>query len=252
MTLIRHLLFWVLVMGLLVLYFGDSGSYYYAFYFVTFLMPVAIGTSYFFNDYLVPKYLLTGEYLLFGLYFFYTLIVSFYLEILVMTLSLVVLANYQYNQMNPLSTNLFNLSFIIYLIVFIGAFTRMVRQLQSKSDSYQSLLRAKADLEQEVILVRANRSNRQLFLNSIQYIESLADYVRIHLDNDEVISKEKISSLQNRLPAYFIRTHRSFLVNSQKISQFNREQVHVGTTEIPIGRTYKKEAIALLESARNP
>jgi len=59
------------------MYFGRaSENYLQSFYFTTFMLPVAMGTSYFFNYFLMPEYLAVKNYWKFGLYFVYTLIFS--------------------------------------------------------------------------------------------------------------------------------------------------------------------------------
>ena len=91
----HHLQFWIAIGIILTLVFGLTyNELEKAFFFVSFLMPVAIATSYFFNYFLVPVYLLKGFYVRFFIYLLYTIIVSLYLEMMVVTFSFIVLANY--------------------------------------------------------------------------------------------------------------------------------------------------------------
>ena len=62
----------------------------------------------------------------------------------------------------------------------------------------------------------------------------------------EDLPKEKISKIISRLPPYFKRIHRSFIVNSQKVSSYNSEFISVEGSQIPISRTYKKDIITYL------
>ena len=89
--------------------------------------------------------------------------------------------------------------------------------------------------------VRSNRKQVSLTFDEVLFIESLGDYVKINLtDGSSIITKEKISSLEERLPDLYLRIHRSFLVNKSKISNFNKEEVEIDNQTIPISRTYKK------------
>jgi DNA-binding LytR/AlgR family response regulator len=54
--------------------------------------------------------------------------------------------------------------------------------------------------------------------------------------------------MERMLPDHFIRIHRSFIVNSTKISSYSREHVRVGEKELPISRTYKKEVVERLSA----
>jgi DNA-binding LytR/AlgR family response regulator len=84
-------------------------------------------------------------------------------------------------------------------------------------------------------------------LGQILFIESLKDYVKIHVADEVVITKEKISHLEEKLPeSGFLRTHRSFLVSVRHIRAFSAETVEIGKHEIPIGRTYKSAVLSKL------
>ena len=60
------------------------------------------------------------------------------------------------------------------------------------------------------------------------------------------LTKEKLSTVMERLPDTFIRIHRSIVVNRDKIRSFNRELVTLEKAELPISRKYKNEANASL------
>jgi DNA-binding LytR/AlgR family response regulator len=100
----------------------------------------------------------------------------------------------------------------------------------------------------QYLTVRVDRQTLQIRLDDIRYIESLSDYVKIHVQGRAVVSKERISRLADRLAAYgFMRIHRSFLVPVAGVTSFTADEVHVGSQALPIGRTYKQ---AVLERMR--
>lgn len=97
------------------------------------------------------------------------------------------------------------------------------------------------------IYVRSDRKVVKVMLSDILFIESLKDYVKIHLDGEMIITKEKISHLEEKLPEKsFIRTHRSFIVAVNKIRAFTAETIEIENHEIPIGRTYKNSVFGFL------
>ena len=75
----------------------------------------------------------------------------------------------------------------------------------------------------------------------ILYVESLKDYIRIHLESGTVVTKESISAFEQMLPRHFLRVHRSFIVNTQKITAFTTQDVEIGPKEIPIGGSYRQQ-----------
>lgn len=243
-----HLIFWLIITASLVLVFGKvDHDYIKAFYFVTFLLPVGLGTSYFINYFLIPSYLYKKAYARFILYFIYTLIISLNLEFLVITAAFIVLANYKYYDLNPYFGNIYLLTWTIYFIVFLMGFIHLLRKYHKKEQEISDLQNAQLRNQTAQIVIRADRKNLPVPLEEICYIESLADYVKIHKTSETIITKEKISELEKRLPDSFIRIHRSFLINQQHIDSFTKEQVMVNSIALPISRTYKKETLEKLE-----
>lgn len=99
----------------------------------------------------------------------------------------------------------------------------------------------------EFIYVKADKKTVKVFLKDIFYIESLKDYVIIHTPIKRIITKQKISYLEQKLPEdYFIRIHRSFIISINKIEAFSSTSIDVNGQELPIGRSYKSEVAKLL------
>ncbi|MFD2514451.1 LytR/AlgR family response regulator transcription factor [Pontibacter locisalis] len=97
------------------------------------------------------------------------------------------------------------------------------------------------------IYLKADKKMVKVMLSDILYIESLKDYIRVKTDTKEIISYQKISFLEEKLPANkFLRIHRSFIVALDKIQAFSATAVDIGKTEIPIGRFYKNEVLQVL------
>lgn len=97
------------------------------------------------------------------------------------------------------------------------------------------------------LLVRADKKMIKVPLDDILYIESLKDYVIIHVSGRRIVTKQKISYLEQKLPeGRFLRIHRSFLVALPKIQAFSPSHVEIGGHELPVGRSYKSEVAKVL------
>ncbi|HZY81968.1 MAG TPA: response regulator [Cyclobacteriaceae bacterium] len=97
------------------------------------------------------------------------------------------------------------------------------------------------------IYLRENREMVKVFLKDIVCIESLRDYVRVKTLKQEVITYQKISYLEQKLPqSKFVRVHRSFIVAIDKVTSFTPVSVKVGSLDIPVGRNYKNMALKAL------
>jgi len=83
----------------------------------------------------------------------------------------------------------------------------------------------------------------------VDYIESLADYLKIHLGNKTIITRETITSIEAKLPQRdFLRIHRSYIVSINKIESFTHEFVEINKKAIPISRSYKNDVKLRLEN----
>jgi two-component system response regulator LytT len=239
----QHIIFWIIVHGSLTLIFGNwFEGYVEAFYYVSLLLPVVMGTSYFFNYYLVPRFLFTRKFFHFGLYTFYMLVVSLCLELLASVVAMLVIIYFGINATGALVTDVFTLAVILYFIVLLKSFILLIKHYFMDQRAIDHLEQEQAKLEKGHITVRSNRKTSRIDFEHLRYIESLADYIKIHLDDgEEVVSKEKISHIEQALPEGFLRIHRSFIVNREKITTFTYEEVTLGDIELPVSRSYRSE-----------
>jgi DNA-binding LytR/AlgR family response regulator len=98
------------------------------------------------------------------------------------------------------------------------------------------------------IFVQSNKKNIKVLLHEILYVESIKDYIKICTKESRLVIKHGISAFEDKLDDRFIRVHRSYIVNSQKVTAFTKQDIEIEDIEIPIGEMYKKRALQLLES----
>jgi len=80
----------------------------------------------------------------------------------------------------------------------------------------------------------------KVFLNEIIYIESLKNYLAIHLRNKQIITYSTLKHFDEYLPKTdFIKIHRSYIVALQHIEQTDSLAVYLNDTNLPIGETYR-------------
>ncbi|MEE9371777.1 MAG: LytTR family DNA-binding domain-containing protein [Saprospiraceae bacterium] len=97
------------------------------------------------------------------------------------------------------------------------------------------------------MFIYADKKNFKVYFDDILYLESIKDYVRIHILKKNIITKGTISHFEGLLPSCFLRIHRSYIVNTSKINAFTNHDVEINNKEIPIGVSYKR---AVLESLK--
>lgn len=94
-----------------------------------------------------------------------------------------------------------------------------------------------------MINIKADRKTFPVALEDIIFIESMDDYVKVHLKEKTLVTNENISSLEDRLsPSDFIRIHRSYLISIRQVDSFNSESIDIGGKTLPFGRVYKQTA----------
>jgi len=88
--------------------------------------------------------------------------------------------------------------------------------------------------------VRSDRKMIKIPYDEILYIESIGDYVKIHLEGKTVVTRESMTGIEAKLPqSAFLRTHRSFIVSADHIDLFTSEYIEIGKNQVPVSRTYK-------------
>ena len=95
-----------------------------------------------------------------------------------------------------------------------------------------------------------NKKMVRVWLDEIQCVESLKEYVRIFLPNGKsIVTKMQLGELEKSLEGFgFLRVHRSFIVALRHIEAFTATEVTAGGKEVPVGRQYKEMAMKALES----
>lgn len=97
----------------------------------------------------------------------------------------------------------------------------LIPEMQSLSQT----IPATAETENpETLFVKSDYKVVRINIDSINYIESMSEYIRIYTDEREkpVTTLYSLQRLEARLPAHFMRVHRSYIVNMQKIKEISR------------------------------
>jgi DNA-binding LytR/AlgR family response regulator len=97
--------------------------------------------------------------------------------------------------------------------------------------------------DDEFIFLKVEYHWVKVNLKDILYIESLKDYVKVHLENSDkaLMSLISLKALEEKLPSSkFMRMNRSFIVALDKISAISKNSIFVDKIEITVGEQYKE------------
>ena len=103
--------------------------------------------------------------------------------------------------------------------------------------------------DKSYIFVKSDYKLKQIPLDKVLYIEGLKDYVKIFIEDEPhpILSLMSMKSLEEMLPAsHFIRVHRSFIVQPEKIKVIERNRIVFGKEYIPISDNYKPRLVEFL------
>lgn len=96
----------------------------------------------------------------------------------------------------------------------------------------------------EFLFLKSEYKIRRINFNEIKYIEGLKDYVKVFIQNEvkPILSLNSLKSLEAKLPeTKFMRVHRSFIVNLEKIDTIERSRIVFGKVYIPISKQHKEK-----------
>ncbi|MBN9384846.1 MAG: response regulator transcription factor [Chitinophagaceae bacterium] len=99
-----------------------------------------------------------------------------------------------------------------------------------------------AQARQDHIFIKTEYRIQRVDLSDINYIEALRDYIAIHTGAGKILSLESMRHMEEILPeSRFLRIHKSYIVNRDKIDYLERGRVVIGKEYLPIGDTYKEK-----------
>lgn len=100
------------------------------------------------------------------------------------------------------------------------------------------------------IFVKSDYKLIHVMFDDILYIEGLKDYVKIYTakETKPILSLLSMKSLDEDLPSsQFVRVHRSYIVQINKIESIKKNRIIINNKEIPIGNTYRESFFAMIE-----
>lgn len=87
-----------------------------------------------------------------------------------------------------------------------------------------------------------NKMRKKIYFNDILYIQSDDNYSVFHTPEKRVLVRIPLKNLEDELgDRRFIKIHRSYIINVDKIESFSNNTVIVRSKNIPISNSHRKE-----------
>lgn len=147
----------------------------------------------------------------------------------------------------------FELDVIDYLVkpISLERLLRSINRYHDRISSKPSPQASASGTSNKTITIYADKKNYRVLTSSILFFEGLKDYVMVHTDNGRLITRQTLKNLEVILPdEEFIRVHRSYIIPINRLESWTTYSVIIKNKEIPVGRTYRKTIMDLLENIR--
>ena len=232
---LTHILFW---MGYFLLFgfIWEKGNGYAASYFLEFvLLPVRIGVAYAAMYWLLPNVLLKKQFLRFLLMFLLLLLAGAILQVLFI--------HFFYDRQTTfLWEDLFHPSQLMRSMILINSTALLLLALKILKLYFEERA-VNQPVHEERIEVKADKRFYRIHPMEIHYLEGLGNYVTYHLqDGRKIIGYTSLKKANDELPGYFIRIHKSFIVNSRLVISYDGTSVEIQKNQfLPIGNSYDFE-----------
>jgi len=128
---------------------------------------------------------------------------------------------------------------------FLKAINRYCNR--TRSTQFKETKNSHEPAEKKYIYIQDGKNIYKLPYDDVVYFEGYGEYVKVITTNKTYTVRDSLTEFENKLsPDSFIRIHKSYIVNIQKITGFSAINVIINHTQLPIGRIYRKKAVDIL------
>ena len=97
------------------------------------------------------------------------------------------------------------------------------------------------------IFIKSNLKKLKVFTSRIKWIEAYGDYVKVVTEEGSNLVLSTMKSFENDLSKdKFVRVHKSYIINIDKVESFNSKFAEIGVTKIPLSRNKKEDLVKAL------
>jgi two-component system LytT family response regulator len=118
-----------------------------------------------------------------------------------------------------------------------------VMAVNSVADSLRTITRQESMMKNRFVYVKSEYKLVRVDFDDILYVEGVKDYVKFYFSGNRkpMMTLMNMKTVEDSLPHYqFMRVHRSFIVNMDKINMLDRGRIVIGDVFIPVSESYKE------------
>ena len=215
----RHIIFWSFILVFFTSIFGVGNTIdMNVVYFSLFLMPVTIGATYVSIYKLLPDYLITKRYFLFGLYSIYTFIILVSGAVFSIFFALAFLTNFKFEKMTVLSkSSIFIITSICLVVIVVSAFKLLklsLKQSKNYAELEAKILEAQLKLKEQELKYLKMQIHPHFLFNTLNTMYGFA-----LKKADE--TPDMILKLSNLLDYLLYQTEKPFVLISEEVAHID-------------------------------
>jgi DNA-binding LytR/AlgR family response regulator len=110
----------------------------------------------------------------------------------------------------------------------------------------QSFLARHRERESRLFIKEGNKLVK-IKLEDVKYFKSEANYIAVVLKDQKILTLMTLKDLGPKLPDFFQKVHRSYIVNLNSIDFIDNNAIEIGKDHIPISQRYEKDLLRKIE-----
>jgi DNA-binding LytR/AlgR family response regulator len=114
-------------------------------------------------------------------------------------------------------------------------FTKAILKILPKED----LAITPSNLDQ-ILLIKSGSKTYKVKAEEIHYLEKDHNYMIYHLADKRIMARESVGEALEKLPQQFLRIHKSFIINLDKLTYFDKQEVSVQGRSLSLGASFKE------------
>lgn len=111
----------------------------------------------------------------------------------------------------------------------------------------QEWMELQPEREPESTFIKTGEGQVRLHFGDLLFCEASGNYVTFQSEDEKLLSRMTLAEVENLLPTYFIRTHRSFLVNSKKVDKVEKHLLHLKQKTVPVSLSYMDQVMEFFQ-----
>lgn len=121
---------------------------------------------------------------------------------------------------------------------FVKAVNKVRAQIELKNPT----------LNDDFIFIKANKKLEKISFCDLLYVEALSHYIILHTARKKYITYVSLKNIEQKLPSRFLKVHKSYLINFDKIESIESNGIVINGKQVPVSRIYKENIDGMVKN----